>query len=87
MMYAPRVSEYMRELHCPLCQTRSIERTAEAIPRVGGAREHWTLRCITCQLRLVHADGARLLALWDALGGLWQDGLATHPRPADKERA
>jgi len=76
--HTPRVRETMRDLLCPLCQTRSIERTAEDIPRVGGAREHWVLRCVTCGLCLVHLDVERLLELWDALTWLWSDEEVIH---------
>jgi hypothetical protein len=76
--YTPRVSAWMRDLICPLCQTHSIERTAEDIPRVGGAREHWTLRCLTCQMCLVHPDADRLVDLWDTLLCFWPDEEVTH---------
>ena len=78
MPSSPRVSETMHDLLCPLCQTRSIERTAEDIPRVGGARAHWVLRCLTCQMCLVHLDVERLLELWDALTWLWSDEEVRH---------
>jgi hypothetical protein len=74
----PRVSEAMHELLCPLCQTRSVARTAEGIPRVGGAREHWVLRCWTCPLCLVHPDVERLMELWDALTWCWSDEEVPH---------